>query len=109
MFFEDHDAVYVPAKGARHALWTSPKSCVWEAPGFYDQFFPLACVEGYQGNRRLGHLFNGILDIENTDHLHYIKQLEVQKSRSENLLLLTDIYNQLARSNLDELDWMRMR
>lgn len=109
MFFEMHDAIYIPAKGKRHALWTSAATCVWEAPAFYDQSFPLACLKSYQHNQRLKHLFNGILKIENTGYLDYIEQLKAQKTRPEKFLLLTDIYNHLVRSNLDTGSWKEIK
>ena len=90
-------AVYVPARGSRKAQWVTPKTCVWEGPGFLNVMHSLATAGHYRNSSRVKHLFNAILEIQNAGWNEYVLQVQNEKQQREPHVELSIIYSHILK------------
>jgi hypothetical protein len=84
--FESRPSIFVPAAGAREAIWVLPRQCLWEAPPDMKTKYPLKSLyEGYfsQGNgghAYITHFFKRTLSISDVVAENFLEELKALKS-----------------------------
>ena len=77
----------------------------WRAPDFLLRWHSLSDLEGFGGNEKLRHLFNGILDIKDANWKHYMLHLRAHRENEVDRNDIQDIYRRIYHEVVEERHW----
>lgn len=102
-FFQNLEAVYIPATQTRAARMTSFRKCVWKGNPCLRGKHPLAMHQEYSDNPNVVHLFKNVLCVVDANIGTYLTELQLRKESPDVLLEdLYAIYGEISKGLLEK-------